>query len=327
MAVYVHYGKKGPDFTWDQAKVTALLAEVRYRQGRLLGRMEGLAERFRREAQRKLYLRDVRILGDGRLASIFSAAAREYAAPLTGERLAQWHAELAPPIPSAARSIKVHYQVAAAHGQEGKLTKLVHWVNSATEIDPVLKAAVAQVWLMTARPFEQGNERLGELVMEWLLVRANEGGERLYSVTAQMQAERASYDAIVAKIRQSPTDVTAWIEWFLGCLDRAIAVAGDAMGGIRQKEIAWARCAGMPLNERQRMVLEKLIDRTEGENSAEKRENSAGESTVTSSEWASWTKTSQDTAGRDINDLVRRGVLTRLSGGGRSTSYAIVEFK
>jgi len=323
MAVYVHHSKKGPDFAWDQGKIAGLLGDVRYRQGRFLGRIDGLGAQFQEEARGEVHSSDVRMFAgaDGeRVAGMIANAAREYAVPLTRERLFRWHAELFPvdektgekAAEKTATRAKVHFQASAGEGSEGKLNKLIHWVNSATDNDPVIKAAVAQLWLVTIRPFDIRNERLGELVMEGLLARANQGGERFYSVAGQMRAESREYAAILSGMsgrQDTPLDATVWIEWFLGCMGRAIDNAGEELRIILNKDRFWKRCAGMALNGRQRMMLEKLLD--------------GQESRLTSSKLAMLTNTSQDTAGRDINDLIRRGILTRQAGGGRSTSYTI----
>jgi Fic family protein len=312
VAVYVHHSKRGPDFVWDQGLVASLLAEVRYRQGRLLGRMEGLSAQLRVEARLQVYSLDVQAFGGAggeRYAGLILETARQYSTPLTRERLFRWHSELFPATEKAGVRTKVHFQASAGEGSEGRLIKLIHWVNSAIDIDPVIKAAVAQLWLVVVRPFEAGDQRLGELVMEGLLARANHGGERLYSVAGQMQAEHRDYETTLARMAEDSSDATAWIEWFLGCMGRAIDNAVRVLGVIIRKDRFWERCAGMALNDRQRMILGKLLDGQEGK--------------LTSSKWAMLTNTSQDTAGRDINDLVRRGVLTKESGGGRSTSYVI----
>jgi Fic family protein len=195
LAVYVHHNKKGPDFTWDQAKIAIKLAGIRFRQGRLLGGIEGMAVGLRDEARRHVHSLDVMAFGGatGELfADLLMEAAQEQTVLLTRERLFRWHAALftAPGRVAHAVRGKIHFQTFAGEGSEGKLTKLIHWVNFAADIDPVIKAAVAQLWLLQTRPFEQGNERLGELVMEWLMARANQGGERLYSVSGQMTADR-----------------------------------------------------------------------------------------------------------------------------------------
>jgi hypothetical protein len=309
VAVYVHHSKKGPDLVWDQGKIAGMLAQVRYDQGRLCGRLEGLGTPLREEARQQVYSHDQLSSADARFAAMIRDAAQQYANPLTKDRLLRWHSELFPAVKKMIAQPKVHFQPSAGEGAESKLSKLIHWVNFAGDTDPVIKAAVAQLWLVAIRPFDSGNERLGELVMEGLLARANHGGERFYSVTGQIRSETREYEAILSGMVETSSDATRWIEWFLGCMGRAIDNAGEGLRFILNKDRFWKRCAGMALNDRQRMILEKLLD--------------GQESKLTSSKWALFTNTSQDTAGRDINDLVRRGVLIKEAGGGRSTSYVI----
>jgi Fic family protein len=310
MAVYVHHSKKGPEFVWDLAKIAGSLAQIRYNQGRLCGRLEVPGPDLRGEACRQVFSDDtISFSGAGgeRFVVMIREAARQYGTPLTIDRLFRWHSELYPSVEKTIANTKVHFQSSTGEGSESKLTKLIHWVNSATDTDPVIKAAVAQLWLLTIRPFEAGSERLGELVMEGLLAQANQSGERFYSVTGQMRLSSTGPANFINS--STPLEITPWIEWFLGCLSRAIQHANDSVALILQKDQFWQHCAGMNLNARQRLVLKKILD---GE-----------ESKLTSSRWAALTNTSQDTAGRDINDLVGRGVLKKERAGGRSTSYAI----
>jgi hypothetical protein len=310
LAIYVHHSKKGPDFLWDQARITSLLGEVRYNQGRIRGRMEAMGPALREEACRQTYSDDTISFaeaGGAHFAAMIRDAARQDSTPLTIDRLYRWHSELYPSEKKTTTKTKVHFQSSAGESSDSKLNKLIHWVNSATDTDPVIKAAVAQLWLLTIRPFDSGNERLAELVMEGLLAQANQSGERFYSVTSQMRLSSTGPANFINS--STPLEITPWIEWFLGCLSRAIQHANDTLALILQKDQFWQHCAGMNLNDRQRLVLKKILD---GE-----------EFKLTSSKWAALTSTSQDTAGRDINDLVGRGVLKKEPAGGRSTSYTI----
>jgi Fic family protein len=313
MAVYVHHSKNGPDFHWDQGKIATLLAAVRFRQGRLLGRIEGMGEEFQAEAQEQVRILDAAAfkgLGEKDFARMLREITRDYAAPLTRERIMRWHSELYPAVgPLAASKGAVHLQVSITGGLDGKMAKMIHWVNAAKDLDPVIKAVVAQLWILLIRPFGQGNEQLGVLVTEMLMARANQSGARFYSIAGQLQAKRDAYIAMTKSIQKLLPDVTIWIEWLLGCIESAIDKAGESVEVIVEKKRSRERWTGMRLNDRQRMMLGKLLDEQE--------------SKITSSKWAMLTNTSQDTAGRDINDLVRRGVLVRREGGGRSTSYEI----
>jgi predicted transcriptional regulator len=311
VAVYIHHHRKDPDLVWEQGRIAGVLAEVRYNQGRIRGRMEATGMSLREEAQRQIYSNDARTFGacGEQLARMIQDAAKHYSSPLTKERLSGWHAELYPSSGKIAAQAKVHFQASASEGSENRLNKLIHWANSATDTDQVIKAAVAQLWLVVIRPFDAGNERIGELVMEGLLARANQSGERFYSVTGQMQSEAREYGEILSGMQKTPADATPWIEWFLGCMGRAMAQSDATLIPVLEKHRFWARCAGMSLNDRQLMIIKMILDREENK--------------ITSSKWAELTNSSQDTASRDINDLVRQGILIKQTGGGRSTSYTI----
>lgn len=314
MAVYVHHSRNGPDFEWDEGKIAGLLADVRFRQGQLLGRVEGMGTEFLAAAQERVRAFDTEIFTAAsarkEFAQLLPEIAREFAAPLTRERILQWGSMLRPSsVATAAPKGAVHFQVSITGGAESKLVKLIHWVNSEAWIDPVLKAAIAHLWAVFAGSKDKDRDRLADIVTELLLARANQSGARLYSVAGQLETERHGYDEQMKLLQKKPLDATPWIEWFLGCVGRAIDNAGKMTKVILEKRRFWDRCAGMALNDRQRMVLSGLLE--------------AQERKLTSSQWALLTKASQDTAGRDINDLVRRGVLVRQEGGGRSTSYMI----
>jgi len=315
VAVYVHHSKNGPDFEWDDAKIAGLLADVRFRQGRLLGRVEGMGAEFLAEAQERVRDFDQEIFtatsARKEFAQLLPEIARDVAAPLSRERILKW-ASILNPAAGATTAPKgaVHFQVSITGGAESRLSRLIHWINSGATLDPILKAAVAHLWVVLAVLKDGDSERLADIVTELLIGRANHGGARLYSVSGQLQMERHGYEEKMKLFQKAPMDATPWIGWFLGCVGRAIDNAANMMKEILEKKRFWDRCAGMGLNERQRLVLVKLLD--------------GKESRLTSSQWALLTKTSQDTAGRDINDLVQRGVLVKQAGVGRSTSYAII---
>jgi Fic family protein len=287
LAVYVHHSKKGPDFAWDQARIVLQLAEVRYRQGRLLGRMEGMAPHEQGET------------------------ADNWDVLLTRELLASWETGLDLPGPGHKSVTKtaVHFRSSALERSEGQLTKFINWFNSDLDSDPVIKAAVAHLWLLLIGPSGAAGERLAIFVTEMQLARASQYPQRFLNLSIQMSLEQKEYRQAIAEAKKALPDATNWVLWFLGCFDRAIAKAEESLGQVLNKYRLLQRYLGMSLNERQRMMLDKLLDGEVGK--------------VSSSQWAELTETSQDTAGRDINDLLRRGVLEKAAGGGRSTSYVI----
>lgn len=258
-------------------------------------------------------------------------ATQSYQVPLTSERLFAWHAALFPTGRSGMTKIvvgawrddasgpmqvvsgpigreKVHYEAPAAARIEGEMASFIKWFNEAP-LDPVLKAAVAHLWFVTIHPFEDGNGRIARAIADMLLARSEGSPQRFYSMSAQIRLERKDYYAILEQTQKGGLDITAWLQWFLGCLDRAIDGAEKIFANVLRKARFWEAMAGQSLNERQRGVINRLLDGFEGK--------------VTSSKWAALTRTSPDTALRDINDLVARGVLIRNESGGRSTSYSL----
>ena len=259
-------------------------------------------------------------------------ATQKYAEPLTNERLFAWHAALFPSGRSGMTRIivdawrddgsgpmrvvsgpigreRVHYEAPDASRLEAEMAAFLKWFNDEAVLDPVLKAALAHVWFVTIHPFDDGNGRVARAIADMLLARSEQSAQRFYSMSAQIRLERDSYYDILEVTQKGDLDITNWMQWFLGCLDRAIKGAENTLSGILRKARFWESIRGQSLNERQRKVINRMLDGMEGK--------------LTSSKWAKLTKSSPDTALRDINDLVQDGILVRNPGGGRSTSYSL----
>lgn len=367
MPTYMHELQGWPALEWNSQDLAGQLAAVRHRQGRLLGRMEALGFELRAEAVLQTLTEDVlksseiegeildkeqvrssiaRRLGMdiGALApadrdvegvvEMMLDATQNYEAPLTDDRLFDWHAALFPTGRSGMTKIivgawrdeasgpmqvvsgpigreKVHYEAPAAPRLDGEMASFIEWFNDDGSLDPVLKAAIAHLWFVTIHPFEDGNGRIARAIADMMLARSEGSPQRFYSMSAQIRLERKDYYAILERTQKRGLEITAWLEWFLGCLDRAFDGAEQILGNVFRKAKFWDAMAGQPLNERQRKVINRLLDGFEGK--------------LTSSKWAVLTKTSPDTALRDINDLAARGVLVRDEAGGRSTSYSLTK--
>ena len=178
------------------------------------------------------------------------------------------------------------------------------------DADPVLRAGLAHLWFVTVHPFEDGNGRIARAVADMALARSERSPQRFYSMSSQIRAERAAYYDILERTQRGTTDVTDWITWFLACLGRSIDAAGTALAAVLAKARFWERAGDLALSERQRRVLNRLLDGFEGK--------------LTTSKWAKLARCSPDTALRDITFLVDHGLLRRNPGGGRSTSYDLV---
>jgi Fic family protein len=191
------------------------------------------------------------------------------------------------------------------------MEQFLKWVNDKSPLDFMLKAAIAHLWFETIHPFDDGNGRIGRAIADLLLARSEKSPHRCYSLSAQIQEERKDYYAMLKQTTCNGLDITAWIEWFLHCLERAIKKANITLKMTLHKAKVWTSLATLPLNERQRKLIGRLLDGFVGK--------------LTSSKWAQIAKCSQDTAYRDIFDLLERGVLVKNEEGGRSTSYSLAK--
>ncbi len=259
-------------------------------------------------------------------------ATRHYDQPLTQERLLGWHASLFPTTRSGMQKIRVgmwrddkegpmqvvsgavgrervHFDAPVAARLEREMESFLDWFNSGLEIDSVLKAGVAHLWFVTIHPFDDGNGRIARTIVDLCLARSERSSQRFYSMSAQIRQERNTYYDMLEETQKDGMDITLWLTWFLGCLGRAIDGAETLLTGVLAKARFWESLGTEPVNERQRLVLNRLLDGFEGK--------------LTTSKWAKLTKSSPDTALRDIIDLVERGIVVRSKEGGRSTSYTL----
>jgi len=252
--------------------------------------------------------------------------------PLAEERLFGWHASLFPTGRSGMRRInvgrwrddrdgpmqvisgpigkeKVHYEAPVAERIPVEMERFLDWFARPGKMDALLIAGLAHLWFVTIHPFDDGNGRIARAIADMALARSERTGQRFYSMSAQIRRERDEYYTMLERTQKGELDVTPWQDWSLNCLLRAIEGAGDTLGAVLEKARFWQRFAAGSLNERQIKVLNRILDGLEGR--------------MTSSKWAKIARCSQDTAWRDILDLVERGALRKDPGGGRSTSYSL----
>lgn len=208
---------------------------------------------------------------------------------------------------------RVHFQAPPAERLEEEMARFLSWVEEDTETPPLLRAGIAHLWFVTLHPFDDGNGRIARAIGDLLLARADGSSKRFYSLSDQIQRERKGYYEILERTQKGSMDVTSWLAWFLDALCRAQERAQGTLDAVLAKARFWQRWGGASLNERQVKLLNRLLDGFEGK--------------LTSSKWASIAKCSQDTALRDINDLLALGVLRRSAAGGRSTSYELVAWR
>lgn len=268
---------------------------------------------------------------EGMVEMVLDATGR-YDEALTQERLFAWHAALFPtgysglarlrigewrddatgPMQVVSGPIgrqKVHYEAPPAEWLEAEMHNFLRWFEASQDIDPILKAGLAHLWFVTIHPFDDGNGRIARAVGDMALARSERSAQRFYSLSSQIQRERKDYYDLLERTQKGTLDVTAWLSWFLGCLQRSIDGAESVLSAVIIKADFWQRWAGTPLNARQIKLINRLLDGFDGK--------------LTSSKWAAIAKCSADTALRDINELVTRGLLKKSESGGRSTSYEI----
>jgi len=362
---YIYDQPEWPNFRWQIDQLTSHLAGVRHRQGRLFGRMEALGFELRSEATLQTLTQDVvttseiegKILNEDAVRSSVARhlgmdiaglvpadrdidgvvemmldATQNHAAPLDAERLFGWHASLFPDGRSGLTRIAVgrwrhgpmqivsgpfgrqgvHFDAPGAETLDHEMTQFLRWFENQDDIDPVLRAGVAHLWFVTIHPFDDGNGRIARAIADLALARSEGSAQRFYSMSAQICAGREDYYRMLEMTqKRDDLDITAWLGWFLETLDHAFDRAEATLATVLRKARFWQWPATAGLNDRQRLVLNRLLGYFEGK--------------LTSMKYAKLAKTSQDTASRDIADLMRRGVLLRDSAGGRSTSFSLVE--
>lgn len=259
-------------------------------------------------------------------------ATQNYQKPLTVKRLFGWHSALFPTGYSGMHKIevgryrtgemqvvsgamgkeKIHYEAIPASRVSEEMKVFLKWFNQSNHIDPVLKSAIAHFWFIIIHPFDDGNGRIARAISDMMLARADDSSERFYSLSGQILVERKKYYSVLQKVQHSQGDITAWLSWFLNCLKNALLTTEGTLQNILRKTEFWKIHEITTLNERQRLVLNKLFDGFEGK--------------LKSSKWAKIAKCSPDTALRDIKDLIEKGILKQEEQGGRSTNYELNDF-
>lgn len=362
MWIYQH--QDWPSFRWNERGLSSKLAELRYHQGRLLGRMAGLGFEFKREASlitltsdvvkssaiegenlnpeevrssiaRRLGMNIAGLIPASRdvegIVEIMLDATQSFSKPLTKRRLFDWHAALFPTGRSGMHSItvgnwrnntngpmqvisgpigreKIHFEAPNANKLEHEMKSFLSWFEKQDNTDPILKVGVAHLWFVTIHPFEDGNGRIARTIADMALARADNISDRFYSLSTQFATERQDYYNQLEKQQRNTLEITAWLEWFLDCLGRAISNAEVILRKVLYKAQLWDKINQNSVNERQRLIINRMLcDNFEGH--------------INTSKYAKLAKCSTDTALRDIQDLKSRKIFIQNPGGGRSTSY------
>ena len=366
--MWIYEQASWPEFCWEFEKIAVVLADLRHRQGRLMGRLESLGFDLRQETTLAALTSEVIMSSaiEGELLSteevrssiakrlgieiggyllpnrqvegivdIMLDATQHYQTPLTKERLFAWHAALFPAGRSGMHRINVgawrtlasgpmrvvsgpmgretvHFEAPKASQLDQEMSTFLAWFEGSEGVDPLLKAGIAHLWFVTIHPFDDGNGRIGRAIADMALARAEQTSDRFYSLSAQIEAERKAYYLQLEMQQRGTTDITVWLEWFLGCFSRALLRAENSLKKVLFKAELWKKVNEKPVNERQRVVINRMLeDHFEGH--------------MNTSKYASMAKCSTDTAIRDIQVLKKRGVFLQNPAKGRSTSYRLVD--
>ncbi len=362
MAKYIYQYKSWPDFTWNEKEIQIILGKLRHLQGKIFGQISSLGFSFKEETMLSTLTLDVvksseiegeilnyeqvrssiaRKLGieyagmvypdrnvEGVVEMLLDAT-QNYKKPLDDERLFGWHGALFPigrsglykidvasyrkdemQIVSGAMGKEVvHYQAVPVKQVKFEMDRFLDWFNNNTKIDLVIKSAVAHLWFIIIHPFDDGNGRIARAISDLLLARSDSSPLRFYSLSNQILLERKVYYDTLQKVQHNDGDITEWIIWFLNCLYRALKDSEKTIEKVLYKADFWDKHKNTELNSRQRLMLNKLFDGFEGK--------------LKTSKWAKITKCSQDTALRDVKDLIEKGILRQEESGGRSTNYEL----
>jgi Fic family protein len=206
---------------------------------------------------------------------------------------------------------KLHFQAPDAKRLPEEVGSFLTWFDTAETIDPVLRAGVAHLWFVTIHPFDDGNGRIARAIADMALARADQTRERFYSMSSGIEAQRREYYLQLESAQRGSLDVTAWLAWFLQCLDETLDSATSSLSAVLDKARLWQVVNPDPVNERQRQVVNRMLDGFSGH--------------LTTSKYAKLAGWSTDTALRDIRELLQRGILIKNPGGGRSTSYRLAK--
>lgn len=321
-------------FAKEEATLTALTLDV-VKSSEIEGELLNYNE-VRSSIARRLGINTAGLVSSSRhiegIVEMMLDATQRFSLPLTEERLFGWHAALFPTgysgpylievgkyrtgemqvVSGAMGKEKVHYKAVSPELVKTEMDKFLDWFNNEKNLDPVLKAAIAHFWFIIIHPYDDGNGRIGRAITDMLLASAEGSGERFYSMSSQILAERKRYYEVLQKVQHSAGDITEWMDWFLQCLKNAMLSTEKTTQKIVRKAEFWKKHEHTPINERQRLIINKLLEDFEGK--------------LQTSKWAKIVKTSTDTALRDIKDLIEKGILKQTFEGGRNVNYELMDF-
>lgn len=343
--------------------MASLLDEVCREQGRLLGRLSGLGfdgqlksmaenlahdivfsseiegirlnvDDVRSSIARRLGIENVKIAKPSHyidnVVAVMLDAMQNFDSPITKEKLCGWQAAFFPTGFSEGEQIevgkyrtheehivsgflgreRVHYVAPSPERVPIEMERFIAWFNSNTDDSPVIRSAVAHLWFVSIHPFEDGNGRLARILADMMLARGDKSKFRFYSISSEINSDKKHYYDILERTQRGDGDITEWLTWYLSTLLSAVKNANMAINAVLNKSLFWMKVANVPMSERQKRTLNLFLDGYEAK--------------ITTKNWASINKCSADTANRDIQDLVGKGVLHEDIPGAKRPSYSIV---
>lgn len=361
--MYIHELENWTEFRWDSGEIAILQDNVCREQGHLLGRLSGLGfdgqlktmtenlaydivysseiegirlnvDEVRSSIARKLGIENVKFTQPSHyidnVVAVMLDAMQHYDRPLDQQTLCAWQAAFFPMGYSEGVQIevgryrtheehivsgvlgreRVHYVAPAPARVPDEMGQFVRWFNAEENVSPVIRSAVAHLWFVSIHPFEDGNGRLARILADMMLARGDKCRLRFYSISSEINRDKKHYYDILERTQRGNGDITAWLKWYLSTLLSAIRNANASVNTVLNKSLFWLNAASIAMTERQKQTLNRFLDGYEAK--------------ITSKNWAAINKCSPDTANRDIQDLVEKGVLRADVPGAKRPSYSII---
>lgn len=360
--MYIHEKENWESFRWDNERLSQLIEEVSRAQGRLFGRLSGLGfdsqlqtvaenlthdvvfsseiegirlntEEVRSSIARRLGIENVKKIAPSHyvdsVVAVMLEAMEHYDLLLDEKKLCAWQAAFFPSGFSEGSQVEVgkyrsheehivsgflgreriHYIAPSPERVADEMEKFLKWFNSDQPTSSIIRSGIAHFWFVSIHPFEDGNGRLARIISDMMLARGDKNRMRFYNISSQINHDKNHYYKILEKTQRGNGDITEWLEWYLKTLLSAIREADVAISTVLNKNAFWQRIAGISLSKRQIEMLNLFLDGYEAK--------------ITSKNWASLSKCSKDTAIRDIQDMVQKGILREEVPGAKRPSYAI----
>jgi len=327
-----------PVFSWSQEALNPLLNNIRIKQAALLAKMDAMPPNYKEEANKKVLVLDIyatlMLIGYSPDPNTISALvfnklnnrpailsseidkclfnyinmiledAEHYKMVLTKERILNWHKTVAQLNFSSSEILPLELSAE----QEIQLDRFLIWFNK-PGLDRLIKAAIAHLWFQIIFPFKQTKEVLAGFISNIQLAKADCTAKRFYSVSKQILQEQYDYHFILAQTQNGSLDITIWLQWYIGCLERSYDNAQTFLSPVFKKDKYWRQKKEVSFNNRQKIIVQKLLDNEQ--------------LNLTTTIYAQLANCARDTALRDVTNLIQKGILNKAGGLGKNTRYQL----